>query len=255
MDAPPVLTPERIDAMLSVMAEVCFASMVEAGERQKAAEDIDQFDRSGRTLQRACRNLRQTIAMKQRFDREEARKAADARRCAEDDRLQAGRLRREAVGARRGRVLRHFERVLWDEYEDDEAHERLEDLDARLTDLADDPDFLDTPVETLIQRLADEIERDESTISQPPCGEGPGVGVSPASSSADLSTLQPSGGTAEPPPPDPEPPPQLHAEPPPEAAPATPELPPPAPPDPPPYVPPWEKLRPGQVMPGGGTGW
>ncbi|HEY0647334.1 hypothetical protein, partial [Phenylobacterium sp.] len=70
MTAPPVLTAERIDAMLSVMAEVCLESVVEAGQRQKAAEDFEAFERSGRTLQRACRNLRQTIAMKQRFDRE-----------------------------------------------------------------------------------------------------------------------------------------------------------------------------------------
>ena len=75
MEAPPVLTPERIDAMLSIMAEVCLESVVGAGQRQKAAADFEDFERCGRSLQRACRNLRQTIAMKQRHDREQERRA------------------------------------------------------------------------------------------------------------------------------------------------------------------------------------
>ncbi|HEY0647614.1 hypothetical protein, partial [Phenylobacterium sp.] len=149
--APPVLTAERIDAMLSVMAEVCLESVVEAGRRQKAAEDFEAFERSGRTLQRACRNLRQTIAMKQRFDREEARKAAEsARRGAEQ-------AREVAVARRRARVQAHFSQVLWNEYEGEDAEGLFDDVGMRLRDLSFDDDFLETPVETLIQRLSDEI--------------------------------------------------------------------------------------------------
>ena len=113
MDAPPVLTPERIDAMLSIMAEVCLDSVVEAGQRQKTADDLEAFDRGGRTLQRACRNLRQTIAMKQRHDREQERKAEDVRRVAQDVRKDAERVREEAITLRRAQVRRHFDRVLW----------------------------------------------------------------------------------------------------------------------------------------------
>ena len=234
MTAPPVLTAERIDAMLSVMAEVCLESVVEAGQRQKAAEDFEAFERAGRTLQRACRNLRQTIAMKQRFDREEARPADDARKRAEGVRAEAERTRRDAVGVKRGRVLRHFERVLWDEYEDDEAHDWFDDVEGRLTDLSEDPDFLETPVETLIQRLADDIglgEEPEAAADDVP----PPLPVDPPA---------PVAASAPPPdrPPEPEPP-EVVAEPEP-------------PPDPPPepYIPPWEQLKPGQHM-RGGSGW
>jgi hypothetical protein len=239
MTAPPVLTAERIDAMLSVMAEVCLESVVEAGQRQKAAEDFEAFERAGRTLQRACRNLRQTIAMKQRFDREEARKADDARKRAEGVRAETERTRRDAVARQHTRVRRHFERILWDEYDDDDAQELFEDVDRRLTELADEPDFLETPTETLILRLAEEIglgEEPEADADDPP----PPPPVDPPA---------PVAVSAGPPdlPPDPEPPPEVLAEAPPD--------PPPSPEPPPePYIPPWERLAPGQRMPGG-SGW
>ena len=168
MHAPPVLTAERIDAMLSIMAEVCLEAVVDAGQRQKAADDVEAFERGGRTLQRACRNLRQTIAMKQRHDREEARKADDGRRLAEADRKQAERSHEAAVAHKQARVQRHFERVLWDEYEDDDAQERFDDLDARLDELAEEPGFLDIPAETLIQRLAEEIGLGDAETEPPP---------------------------------------------------------------------------------------
>ena len=250
MQAPPVLTAERIDAMLSIMAEVCLESVVEAGQRQKAAEDFEAFERSGRTLQRACRNLRQTIAMKQRHDREEAKKADDARKAAEGVRVQAERSRRDAVGVKRNRVLRHFERVLWDEHEDEAAHEWFEAVDGCLDDLAEDPNFLETPVETLIQRLADDIGLGEEELEAaadrvpPPPNDPP---TSPASSAPpDL-------------PPDPEPRPAVSADPPAETLISEAQAP-PQPPDPPPeplsepYVPPWERLAAGERMPGG-SGW
>jgi len=275
MDAPPVLTPERIDAMLSIMAEVCLETVVEAGQRQKAAEDDEAFDRCGRTLQRACRNLRQTIAMKQRHDREQDRKAEDGRKLAEASRKQAERARDEAVAHKQARVQRHFERLLWDEYEDDDAQERFEDLDERLDDLADEHDFLDTPTEALIQRLADEIGLGEEPADDPPepppapkpaapshvapgqdrktpqasssnrggrreGAEGAEISASSAQSSA-ISAVESDGSAAGAPP--------ICETPPPDPLPG-----PPPDPLPEPYIPPWEKLRPGQRMPGG-TGW
>ena len=83
--------------MLSIMAEVCLEGVVEAGQRQKAAEDFEAFERGGRTLQWACRNLRQTIAMKQRHDREQERQADDGRKRAEVARKDAQRAHAEAV--------------------------------------------------------------------------------------------------------------------------------------------------------------
>jgi len=243
MTAPPVLTAERIDAMLSVMAEVCLESVVEAGQRQKTAADFEAFERSGRSLQRACRNLRQTIAMKQRHDREEAHKADAARQRVETDRKDADRRRRYAVGQKRAAVQAHFDRILWDEYEQDDALQLGDDVEDRLADLAEDPDFLETPVETLIQRLADEIglgEAPEAAADEPPAAPEPAPAPAP----------EPAMSAPEPPPPAA----VALTEPPPEAI--RPDPPPGPPPDPPPepYIPPWERLAPGQRMPGS-SGW
>jgi len=286
MDAPPVLTPERIDAMLSIMAEVCLEAVVESGQRQKTAEDPEAFERGGRTLQRACRNLRQTIAMKQRHDREQARKAEDGRKRAVAERVDAERVRRDAVAHKRAAVQRHLDRMLWDEYEQDEALELGEEVEDRLANLAQDADFLDTPLETLIQRLADDIGLGEEPKAPIPAGgaETSALSAKGQLPTKPLKTARPrdggdpsrtSAGALEPP----------HGSPPargrakdgpqpcdpcPEPSPgaisavesdgptaeAAPPEPPPRPPDPPPepYIPPWEKLRPGQHMPGG-SGW
>jgi len=270
MDAPPLLTPERIDAMLSIMAEVCLESVVEAGQRQKTADDPEAFERGGRTLQRACRNLRQTIAMKQRHDREQERKAADGRRVAQDVRKDAERARNEAAALRRAQVRRHFDRVLWDEYEPDDVEDMLDVVHARLGDMVLDDDFLEAPIETLIQRLADEIGLGQESADdppdppastpKPPAPAGPSqtasgqdratpqaslsnrrgrkdgaesaeISASSANASA-ISAVESNGSAAvgsPERPPDPEPPRE-------------------------PYLPPWEQLKPGQAMPGGG-GW
>ena len=247
MTAPPVLTAERIDAMLSIMAEVCLESVVEAGQRQKAAEDFEAFERAGRTLQRACRNLRQTIALKQRFDREEARKADDARKMADVARVEADRERRSAVTRQETRVRRHFERVLWDEYDDDEAQALFDDMDERLGDLLDEPDFLDTPAETLIRRLADQLG-----LAQTRKPRKPPAKAKPAAKPVSVKSRT-APPTAAAPPESPEAPEPPESSEPPEPAQAVPPEPPPEP-WPEPYIPPWERLRPGECMPGG-TGW
>ena len=252
MEAPPVLTAERIDAMLSIMAEVCLGSVVEGGERRAAAPDIETFERCDRAVHRACRNLRQTFAMKQRHDREEARKAEDALKAAEQAREAARRSHRDAVWSKRTQVRRHFERVLWDEYEDNDAQEIFEDVDARIGELADADDFLETPLEVLIQRLADEIG------PPPPAEDPPEASTETPSEAAAADEPSPPG----PAPPEPSPPcgervgsggetpaPPQEAQPP--------DPPPRPPPEPPPeegYVPPWERLKPGQIFPGG-AGW
>ena len=269
MDTPPVLTPERIDAMLSIMAEVCLEAVVEAGQRQKSADDPEAFERGGRTLQRACRNLRQTIAMKQRHDREQARKAEDGRKRAVAERVETERAHGQAVAHKRAAVQRRLDRLLWDEYEQDEALELGEEVEDRLADLAQDADFLDTPLETLIQRLADDIGLGEEP--KPPAG-GAETSALPAKSQLPTKPLKtarpraggdpsrPSAGTVEPAGHGPQPcesPGTISAgESDGPTAETTPPEPRPPPPDPPPepYIPPWEKLRPGQHMPGG-SGW
>ena len=155
---PPVLTPERIDAMLSRMAEICMGAVEEAGVRLKSAPDGEAFERGGRTLNSACRNLRQSIALKLRFDREQAALAAEQRQVAEAQRLEAKKLRDVAVAKRREQVRDRFRDLLWDEYEyeNDDALEMLDGASYRFDLLAEeDPDLLDIPLETLVAKIAD----------------------------------------------------------------------------------------------------
>jgi len=155
---PPVLTPERIDAMLSRMAEICMGAVEEAGVRLKSAPDGEGFERGGRTLNSACRNLRQSIALKLRFDREQATLAAEQREIAEAQRLEARKVRDAAVAKRREQVRSRFRDLLWDEYEyeNDDALEMLDGASYRFDLLAEeDPDLLDIPLETLVAQIAD----------------------------------------------------------------------------------------------------
>ena len=237
--ASPSLDHVTIDAALARTVAVCMAKVEETSTRMTEAADMADFERGGRVLNGLCRNVRQAIAMKQRQDREQASLAADQRREAEGERKVAQQTRDIALGLHRGPVRRHFERVLWDEYEADDAQEIFEDLDARLFELSEAEAFLDTPVRTLIDQLTEEFmppaedaasgaEADEDDEPEPEADEVP--------------EPEPPVVAAEPePPPEPEPEPE----------------PPPRPPDPPieePYIPPWEKLRPGQRWPGS-SGW
>ena len=220
--AAPVLTPERIDAMLSGIAEVCFAGVTEAGDRLKAAPDVEAFERASRALQTVCRNLRQTIALKQRFDREQISLALEQRREAEVQHKEVQRVRRDTVGRHHDRVRSHFEDLLWHEYEEDDAQEIFERLDERLGDLSEDGAFLETPVETLIARLSEEFGVGAS-------GDPVEDEAAPETAVLEIAAAPPD--LAEPDPAEPDPPFQ-----------------PPDPPPEPPYIPPWDRPpRPGAV--------
>lgn len=158
-DTPPTLTAERIDAMLAAVAEVCMEGVAEAQVWIKAAEDVEAFERASRALQTHCRNLRQTIAMKQRFDREQAARKAEAGRVAEAERKDIAKARKSAVGGLYWRARRHLGEMVWNEYEENHAEEIFNDLDQCLSELStEDPDaFLATPFEDLIDRFSEEF--------------------------------------------------------------------------------------------------
>lgn len=126
--------------------------------------------------------------------------------------------------------------LIWTEYEGGDAQEVYEQVTKYLTDISDeDPKaFVNIPVEDLVSRLARAFGLGEVRPEAEPEAE-------PAPETQGRSEPQ-SHLVPEPQPepvfdPDPEPPPRS-----------------PDPPDPPPYIPPWEKLKPGQVFPGG-SGW
>ena len=159
LDSPPALRPERIDAMLAAVAEVCMEGVTEAQVWIKAAEDVEAFERASRALQTHCRNLRQTIAMKQRFDREQAALKAGASRAAEAERKEIAKARKSAVSGLYWRARTHLGEMVWNEYEENHAEEIFNDLDQCLSELStEDPDaFLATPFEDLIDRFSEEF--------------------------------------------------------------------------------------------------
>ena len=72
-------------------------------------------------------------------------------------------------------VRRHFERVLWERFDDVEAEEIFDGLDEFLGELADAEGFLDIPVERLIARLTDKYvpEPDEDETAKAPKAAAP----------------------------------------------------------------------------------
>lgn len=224
------------------------AGVEDAGERLAAAPDIESFERAGRALQGIGRSLRQTLALKQRFDREQVIVDQARRRMADLAVEDAERAHRGAVTRRLTEVQRHFERTLWDEYEDDEAQERFEIMDAELCDLMEEEAFVDTPVETLIARLSAAVEAASLAAAEVDAAPAPPV-VRPADEPREQRPPAALSPPAQPAPPaDPT---VVDA-----APPAPPDPRPDPPPDPPPepYIPPWERLARGHSL-GGGTGW
>ena len=175
---PPPLTSESIDSLFALLADAGAVGLRKVSARMEAAETDEAVERMARSLQTVGRYVRQTLALKLRFDREQRQLAAEQRRVAEGELKETQRVREVAVGRRRTKVREHFEGVLWDEYESDEAEELLDGVDHQLDDLvADDPDFLDIPVETLIARLSDKLGLlDKGDAPEDGDGDGDGDG-------------------------------------------------------------------------------
>ena len=167
---PAELSQARIDALLSLAAETCAEGIEEARGHMKAAPDAEAFERASRGFNGICRSLRQTIAMKQRVDRERVALATMQARAADDDRDRADTAHRKAIEAHKRRVHALYNGARWHEYELADADEcDLSEADVaemlsiafigHLSELAERDDFLDTPIEVLVQHIADALQR------------------------------------------------------------------------------------------------
>ena len=225
-DFPPDLTPERIDAMLSGLAEVCFAGVIAAGDRMQAATQPEPFERAARALQSLSRNLRQTIAMKHRFDRHQAEVAAEAADAAQVAQIIEAEAARDALARHTDRVRDRLGDLIWDEHEEDEAQALYDEVDEHLDALAEkDPErFLQTSLDDLVAEVSETFA---IGAFRPEPEPEPPAPPQPPPRPPEPQVLAPTLAEVPPPPPD-------------------------IPPDPPPepYIPPWEKLRPGQIWPG-----
>jgi hypothetical protein len=147
-----MLVPDDIDAqaLLAEAARLSHAAMAEAHKRMMAAGDAEAFERCGRAFQRECRNLRQTLALRDRLARETAAEAK-AERAASAAALKerAATVRREAADQAR--------RIIWIEYEHpDWTGAVVGDIKVQLGELPDET-VAETSPTVLARRMFAEI--------------------------------------------------------------------------------------------------
>ena len=155
--------------LLGELVQMSMALSRRLHERAMANEDPDKD--AGLTLacQRAGRAVRQTLAVRARLQRERDQAAAEAER-------RSAETRREAVKARRSYVGGVGSRLIWTEAERDDVSALLVDLKRWIDEEAFfEEDFLAAPVETLVERLredlglvAAELDEEEEAEADPP---------------------------------------------------------------------------------------
>lgn len=164
-DVAPISREEEVLAV-AMELELAVAKHVQA--KLLAAEDADELNGLGRTWQRVSRSLRQTVALKAKLTREREAGPADARtreprHHPHDDRIlllsPKTRARVEqAVVAARPCVER--ERPDWDEFDETELYDVL----IYFAETCDD--FLDAPMNVLVQRVLEEMRGRSHAFAQ-----------------------------------------------------------------------------------------
>ena len=138
---------ERHSRMLCEFAELSFELAKDLQRRALAAEDDETAGKLAGNFHQVGRALRQSLALHARLQREQAEvgQAPDARAA---EALEIRRI------SRKTQVGKAAEPEVWDEYEDPEDAEFVVCLLPDFVDqIAEDDDFLEAPVETLIARI------------------------------------------------------------------------------------------------------
>ena len=147
-------TAERREEILGELAEWMHAAAREAQRRLLEAETTDEFAKLSASLVKLGRGVRQSTLIHRKLEAERL----EAARRAEDSAASA-----EAASEF---VPRHIKRVrlrtavtrhVWNRLEGVEAELFHEDLNARLDELEGEDDFLDTPIDDLIDRLCGDL--------------------------------------------------------------------------------------------------
>ena len=172
----------RVEAMLGELAELSLMVAKELATRLRESEDTNETVALAGAFQKASRDVRLTLALDLKLDRDaarDAREAETAEATATDQRqAEATRFPPGPLEARKTRVSALVKRLVWNECEgDSEEYEVLfGDLTARLDEAALSDDFEVLPIETLAQRvIADMGLYGELTLSlcEPPPGDAP----------------------------------------------------------------------------------
>jgi len=142
--------------MLARLAELDLAAAEKAHARLMAAEDASEIAEMGRTYQRMSRSLRQTLALKAKLARERELHRIRTTPMALTPRQAGAQHLTPAVRAHIDRaaavVLKFVER---ETEPTDFEHLGETEIYEILMELARDQDFLDTPVEQLLERVFD----------------------------------------------------------------------------------------------------
>jgi hypothetical protein len=149
---PPSEMQARHAAALGQLAELGLALAADLQRRALAAEDDAGAAQLADSFHKVGRSVRQSLALEARLLREHDRAQREA--FVEDERTRPLRIAKRQIEVRKA-----VERLIWTEVENDEEAEfgvqMLAEMIGREDDL--DDDFLDVPVETLVQRIKDKI--------------------------------------------------------------------------------------------------
>jgi hypothetical protein len=177
--------------MLGEVAELALMVARELAVRTRESEDVNQTVALADAFQKVSRVVRLTLALDFKLERDAARDARDAAREAQKAEAKAAEQRQLAalgfaapraadtpLEARKARVSKLINRLLWNECEgDSEDYEILfDDLSARLDEAALSADFETLPIEVLARRvIADMGLSGELTLSlsETPAGDSP----------------------------------------------------------------------------------
>ena len=145
--------------MLGELAEVSLMVAKELATRLRESEDTGETVALAGAFQKISRVVRLTLALDFKLERDATREARDAEKAeteiSEKRRAETPPAAATPVEARKTRVSKLLNRLLWNECEgDSEEYEILsDDLSARLDEAALSADFEDTPIEVIVQRM------------------------------------------------------------------------------------------------------
>jgi len=172
---------ERHGRILGELSELGHDLAKKLHGQAMAAETPAETAELARAFHSVARSVRQTLALEARLARDAARQDREDRTLAE---RQAGYARLEAQQAvraphaqRRNRIGAVLERTIRTTYDEAEAERLLDEVEDRLLEEEDAPDFLDEAVDDQIARLCRDfgLPLPERRLEPPPAAPSPPV--------------------------------------------------------------------------------
>ena len=170
---------ERHGRVLERLSELGLSLAETAHEKALAAETPAELRDMALTFHRISRSVRQSLALEAKLVRE-GLQAERVQRAADDQARDIAQLEAaRRVRDRKESVTAELNPLIWTEADEDEdeADALFCDLKDLLEQAADEPGFLETPIDTLVARLAADLRLGAEAPPYP--GEGPGAPIAP----------------------------------------------------------------------------